>query len=158
MAEHFRRRNRVEAYSLKVFERRLEVFEGLFRLVQEAYQVACEVLDNTELSHEERTALVFPAGLRIAEYTDENALYLDHYVAADAAAFMLGVDDILAIEDLTEREAEISVFRQRYKSLKQLIIEESGVYQVNQHFRLVSRSRPDSPIIRRIKELEKHST
>lgn len=154
LGEYFRRNNRIEAYSQKVFERRLEIYEGLMDLVQEAYSAGNVALEEG-LSAEDRTALVFSAGLKIAEYTDKHALYLDSYVAADAASFMLGVDDIAGMEDEVEREAEVSVFRRRYKALKQLIVEESGVQQVNKHFRLISRAKPDSPIIRRLKELER---
>jgi hypothetical protein len=155
LAEHFRRSNRIEAYAQKIFERRLEVYEGLMKLVQEAYATADATLDEG-MSKEERHSLLSGAILAIAQYTDENALFIDHYIAADATAMAMSADGIPEITDEVERATAISNFRSHYKATKQNILEESGVRQINEHFKLVSRSRPSSPVITRMKELEKY--
>jgi hypothetical protein len=155
LAEYFRRRNRVEIYSQKVFERRLDIHETLMKLVQGAYAAVSATLEFPGSAKEERHAIVSGAILSIAEFSDENALYIDSYLAADLTAMAIGVEDIPDIEDDIERDAEISAFRNRYKLAKRMILEESGIHQINQHFRLVSRSKPTSPIIQRIKELER---
>lgn len=155
LAEHFRRQNRVEAYSQKIFERRLEIYEELMRLVQHAYTVASEVIEHSELTYEDRLGAVSEAIHSIAQYTDENALFVDTYVAAHTTAMIMGVEDIPDISDEVEREAAIAVFRADYKAAKNMILEESGVQQINEHFKLVSRANPKSPIIQRIKEFQR---
>lgn len=157
LAEHFRRRNLIDAYSQKIFERRLEIYEGLMALVQNAYTVASGVIENVNLTPEERHEAISEAILAIAGYTDENALYIDTHVAANSIAMAMGVEDIQDIEGDTEREAEIAVFRMNYKAAKQMILEESGIHQINQHLKLISKSKPNSPVIQRIKELEKNA-
>lgn len=155
LAEHFRRSNRIEVYSQKIFERRLEIYEGLMKRVQQAYTIANATLEDPDLSKEERHAALSVAILAVAEYTDENAIFIDPYIAADATAMAMSVEDIPEMTDETERAAAISVFRSQYKATKMNILEESGVREINEHFKLVSRSKPDSPIIARIKELER---
>jgi hypothetical protein len=155
LSEYFRRSNRIEVYSQKIFERRLEIYEQLMKLVQEAYIVGCDVLEDPEASDEDRHAAVSEAVMTIAEYVDENALFVDEYIAADVTALLMGVEEIPKIQDESEREAAVSNFRSHYKAAKQNILEESGIRQINQHLKIVSGSRLDSPIIRRLKELEK---
>ena len=40
------------------------------------------------------------------------------------------------------------------KQAREMVIAESGIRAINEHFKLVSKSKPDSAAIRRIKELE----
>ncbi len=155
LGEYFRRRKRIEVYSERVFERRLEVYEKLMTLVQGAYTVASEVMSSGGLTEAERHDLMSAAILPIAEYVDDNALYVDPYVGAHVTAAFMGAEDVQAISDTRDREAAIAEFQALYKSTKRIILEESGVYQINKHFRLVSRSKPDSSIIGRIRELER---
>lgn len=155
LGEYFRRRNRIEIYSQKIFERRLEVYEGLMALVQDAYTTASHVIENNQLSQDERQALISSAIHSIADYTDANTLFVDSYVSAHATAMVMGVEDIPDISDKVERASEIARFRSDYVLAKKMILEESGIQQINEHFKLVSQSKPNSPVIRRIKELER---
>lgn len=157
IGEYFRRRNLVDAYAQKIFERRLEVYEGLMKLVQHAYTVASEVLETPKLTAKQRLDAISGAIHPIAQYTDENALFIDSYVAAHATAMVMGVEDIPSIADEHERKKAIAEFRSMYKAAKKMILEESGIAQINRHLKLVSRSNPDSPIISRIKELERNA-
>jgi hypothetical protein len=155
LSEYFRRSNRIEVYSQKIFERRLEIYEQLMKLVQEAYQVGGDVLGDTELTEDERHEIVSAAIIKIAVYVDENALFVNEYIAADVTALLIGVEEIPKIRSKKDREAAVSRFREHYKAVKQNILEESGIRQINDHLKIVSRSKLDSPIIRRLKELEK---
>ncbi|UXH79994.1 hypothetical protein [Roseateles amylovorans] len=158
LAEHFRRRNLIDAYSQKIFERRLEIYEGLMALVQSGHAVASDVMSSESLTKEERHAAISEAILAIAEYTDENALYIDSEVAANSVAMLMGAEGIQDIEDETERAAEIAVLHRSYKTAKHIILEESGIRQINKHLKIVSKSKPDSPVIRRIRELERDAS
>ncbi len=53
LGEYFRRKNRIEAYSHKVFDRRLKVHEELYSMFVSAYEIICEVMGNKELDHNE---------------------------------------------------------------------------------------------------------
>lgn len=155
LAEHFRRRNRIEAYAQKIFERRLEIYEELMKRVQAGYSVACELIDGTDLEKKERHAVISSAIHEIARHLDENALYVDYYVAADCTAMLMGVEEIADISDAKERDEAIARFRKHYVAAKQNILEESGIRQINAHFKLVAKPKIDSPLISRLKELER---
>ena len=66
-----------------------------------------------------------------------------------------GIGERRWIRDPAEREEAIRRFMSHYGAAKQNILEESGVRQINEHFKLVSKPKVDSPLISRIKELEK---
>ena len=154
--EHFRKRSRIETYSQRIFDKRLEVYEGLMAIIQESYNVASEVIENSELSKENRHTIISGAIVPLAKYTDDNALYLDSYIGAQATALLMGVEDIQDIEDKLEKESAISRFRADYKATKEIIIADSGVAEVNKHFEAISKSNPSTPIIEYIKKHEKN--
>jgi hypothetical protein len=95
------------------------------------------------------------AFVAMGEYLEQNELYIDNYVGDNVIGAFVSVRDIGNMEDDTERAKEIDEFRSGYKAAKKMILEDSGVAEINRHFRTVARSKPDSPMIARIKELEK---
>ncbi len=155
LSQVFHRQNRVETYSHKVFERRLEVYESLMALLQSGYEIASEVMENEELSKEERNALISEAIMPIATFTDEHGLYIDKYVAAHMTSAFMGAEDVLAEVDKKKRETLVKTIHSSYKTAKEIVLTESGAEEINKHFRSISRSKPTSPVIERIKELEK---
>ena len=154
LSQIFHRQNRVEIYSHKVFERRLEVYEKLMVLLQSGYDIANEVMENESLSPQERHELISQAIMPIASYVDEHCIYIDKYVAAHMTAAFMGAEDVLAAEDEARDELKNSV-QSSYSAAKEIILSESGALEIHKHFRGISRSKPTSPIIKRIKELEK---
>ncbi|MGL6495475.1 hypothetical protein ACSZNT_11130 [Aeromonas veronii] len=155
LSQVFHRQNRVETYSHKVFERRLEVYESLMTLLQSGYEIANEVMENELLSTEERHALISQAIMPIASFVDKHGLYIDNYVAAHMTSTFMGAEDVLAETDETERKKLKSIIRLSYKTAKEIVLTESGAEEINKHFRCISRSKPTSPVIERVKCLEK---
>lgn len=155
LTEFFNRRKRVEFYSQKIFEKRLEVHENMLKFMQIAYDAANEAFADRSLGEEERHELIDVAVIAMAEYGDQSELYIDRYVGANVVGAFVSVKDVADIKDDAEREKEIGEFRLGYQAAKRMILEESGVSEINRHFRAVARSKPSSPMIARIKELEK---
>lgn len=154
LGEHFRRSHRVEIYSEKLFDRRLEVYERLMQLVQNAYSVASAVVERNDLTHDERHQIVSGAIHEIATYVDANELFVDSYIGAHVTGMIMGTEDIADIVDESEKQLAIARFRAGYVVAKKMIREESGVEQINRYFKLVSKSKPDSPMIRLLKHFE----
>jgi hypothetical protein len=67
----------------------------------------------------------------------------------------IGTEDIAGIADDQQKQEAIFEYRQNLTAARKMVMEESGISAINKHFKLVSKSKPDSPIISRIKELEK---
>jgi len=128
LSQVFHRQNRVETYSHKVFERRLEVYESLMALLQSGYEIACEVMENEKLSSEERHTLISEAIMPIASFVDKNGLYIDKYVAAHMTSAFMGAEDVLAEADENEREALVNLIRSSYKTAKDIVLTESGAH------------------------------
>lgn len=154
--EHFRRKNRIEYYSQKIFDNRLIVHEKLFHLLQQSYEIASELMSGETYSEEERKEIIGPVIHSICEFTDLNEFYLDKYLTVHVCTAFMGAEDIMGYADEAERESARMKVRSAYKTAKDMIISESGAAEVFKHFKSISKSKPDSAVIRYIKELEKN--
>lgn len=103
LSEFLRRRNRIESFANPVFEKRLSAYHELFKKVQEANQVADEVITNSSYSQQERTELVSGEILEIARFCDDNAFFIDTDLGAHCTALLMGVEDIYVSEGVTTK-------------------------------------------------------
>ena len=154
-AEHFRRKNRIEFYSQKVFDKRLAIHEELFGLMQDSYSVISNLMEHEGLSEDERKDIASSVIIPICEYTDKNQFYLDKYLTVQVSSAFMGAEDVMGYSDPVVREAEKSKIMQAYAESKDMIISESGAAEVFKHFKNISKSNPDSSVIRYMKSLEK---
>lgn len=158
VAEYFRRKSRVESYAQVVFERRLNVYEGLYSLVREASEVASGVMaEECELNHDERHALISTQILSLAEYADKHGLFIDEEVSMHVVAMFMGAEDVLDIDDTVERASARSSFLESLKLANDMIFQDSGLKEIHKHYKSVSHSEPDSAIIQYLKEAKKSS-
>ncbi len=152
--EVFRRRNRIESFASIVFERRLNIYEELFKKIQEANSIASDIISNPAYSQEQRNDIIFNAGLAIAEFCGENAFFIDSDLGAHCTALLLGdVEKIYLLDDETEKQRAIREYREDYMNTLRMIEEEAGVYRVKKLFKSITKPKLDSPIIARLNEL-----
>jgi len=152
--EFLRRGRRIEEYSSGIFEKRLKAYEDLMSLIHRGSDLAQEVIDNANLSHEQRHELISTAIVPIAEFVDRNSLYMDEELGAHCVALFMGVEDI---RDAPESERE-QLARDYYKMRSEtyrMIKEDSGVAQINKLFHSINRPKITSPVIERIRELRR---
>jgi malate/lactate dehydrogenase len=152
--EFFRRKRRIEAYAQKVFGKRLSIYEGLHGMMQVAYGVANEVMENSEAGHQQRLEAISAPLLELADYVDRNELYVDRYIGLQAMTSLMGAEDVADIEEESRREAEKLRIRKRYRDTVAMLADGAGITQVSRHLRIVSRPDPDSDVIRYAKSLE----
>lgn len=155
LGEYFRRNNRIEVYSQKIFDKRLTIHEELFARFITGNYVISEVMKNTALSEEERANLVSSVIIPICEFMDQNAFYINKYLIAQVATTYIGAEDVLTHENDLDITAARSKVYKSSKATKKMILEESGVTEAFKHFSTISKSKPDSEVIKRIKELER---
>jgi hypothetical protein len=155
ISEFFRRRNRIEFYSQKLFDRRLEAHEKLLSLLNTASTVADEVMSNDDLTREERMDLISLAIHGIASHVDDQPMHIDPLVGAHCTAVFMGAEDVADLADPVEREAATAMLWRAIRDTKAMIRREAGADEIDRHFRAISRSQPSSPVINRIKELMK---
>lgn len=128
--EGIRRSRRIETFSPKLFEKRLEKYEKLMALVQAGYEIASDVMTNPAHSNEERHSLISEAILAIAHLTDQEELYLDTDLSAHCVAAFMGAEDVLSITDLVERERAQQRVVEMYSEAKRMIREDSGIFEI----------------------------
>jgi len=150
----FDAKTELRCFASTVFERRLNIYEELFKKIQKANDSASDVISNPAYSEEQRNDIIFVAGLDIAEFCDENAFFIDSDLGAHCTALLLGdVEKIYLLDDEAEKQRAIREYREDYMNTLRMIEEEAGVHQVKKLFKSISKPKLDSPIIARINEL-----
>jgi len=154
LGEILRRRQRAEQFAAAIFAKRLEVYDTLFNLLYAGSQIANEVIENEELSAADRHELISAAIAPIAEHTDRSLLYIDQELGAHCVALFMGLEEL---RELPESEAadRLSEYRRQWQETRRMLLEDSGVVKVNKLFGDINRPRITSPVIERIRELQK---
>jgi len=71
--EWIRRSNRIESYSAAIFQKRLGIYEELWKKILAAREVAEGVINDTALTAEQRHELISAVVHSIAGFCDENS-------------------------------------------------------------------------------------
>ena len=156
--EQLRRRNRIENYSTSVFERRLSLYEELFRRVSMYSEVATEVIENDELTKEQRHEAVSFAIHEVAGFCDEHELYINEELTVHCVPILMGVEDIYYIDNKDEKERELERFRNNLLAAKRMIRKEAGIADLDKLYRSITKPKHAGPIIEyyRKKKKEEH--
>jgi hypothetical protein len=154
--ELLRRNRRIESYSSPVFEKRLQKYEELMKLLHDASGVAHDVMENPKYTPEQRHALISAVILPIAEFTDQNELYIEPDLGAHCTATFMGAEDVQDIQDADEREKQAQSIRNMYMDAKRMIREDSGITEIEKLFKSMTKPKLSSPIIQRIRYLREH--
>ncbi|MEJ2704884.1 MAG: hypothetical protein P8Z79_20800 [Sedimentisphaerales bacterium] len=154
--ELLRRSRRIEQYTGQIFEKRLEKYERLMALLQTASEVATDVMKNTKYTYEQRHELISAVVLTIAEFGDDNELYIDQDLAAHCTATFMGAEDVLDVADPKEQEERRQEIRDMCSNARRMIREDSGIAQIDRLFKTMTKPRLSSPIIKRIQYLKAH--
>ena len=157
--EHFRRSNRIEAYSSKVFEKRLEIYEKLIVLVSEKSSLVTNVIKSIgveeEITEEIANDICFNAGLKVVEFCDSNQLYLNEEITVHLCATFVGTGDIISKEK-ESKKVLIQRFNLDIKEAKKMIKVESGLSELDGLFEKITKAKHSSPVIEYFRELKKN--
>jgi hypothetical protein len=155
LGEYFHRNKRIEIYSQKVFDKRLSVHEELYTIFFEGGEIVSEVMTNTALNEVDRKALVSSVIHSLCTFMDANSFYLNEAIMVQVATAYMGAEDVLSYDDdLNIATAKENVYKSS-KVTKEIILQESGVTEVFKHFSTVSKSKPDSAVIRYFRSIKK---
>ncbi len=146
--EHFRRKDKEALFSDRIFDKKLEIYENLHLKMQEFYIKAEDVINDKQLSKEEKIKEISPIIISIAVYLDENNLYINEDLAMHCMLTLVGIEDISS-------EKEISNFRKDRKITTQLIREEAGLKRLDKFYDKINKKETTSKYIEYIKELRK---
>jgi hypothetical protein len=150
--EYLRRRRRVEDYSSAIFAKRLESYESLIALVHTGGEIAEEVIQNVDLSKEERHQLISSVVLPIARHVDDKRLYIDEELGAHCTALFMGIEDIHDATASDQKELLARYYQMKSETYR-MISEDSGIAQINKLFNSINKPKLSGPIIQAIREL-----
>lgn len=153
--EHFRRRNRIEAYSSRIFDKRIQIYEELFAKVSACSTFISDLIENPKYSKEERHGIVSVAVHSLAQYGDEHSFYLNEHIVLQYMTLMMGVEDIYYIENTEEKEREIQRVWKHLRDTKEMIRKESGIEEMDSLFKSITRAKHKSAIIDYYNELQR---
>ncbi len=152
--EHFRRRNRIEAYSSRIFDRRIEIYEEIYSKVNACSEIISDLTENTTYSKEERHEIVSAALHNLAQYGDKNSFYLNDEIVLQYMTLLIGVEDIYYIENPEEKEKEIARVYKHLRDTKNMIKKEAGIEEIGKLFKSITRAKHKSPVIDAFHELQ----
>ncbi len=151
--ELFRQRQRIEAYAVRVFDKRLEKYEELMALLQAAYLVASDVMQkNGRTSKQRIDAAVFP----IVQFLDDNELYIDEELGIHCIATFMGAEDVQDTENPQERKKRQQEIYDKYKDAKRMIREDSGIAKIDKMFKGITKPRLSGSVIEYVRYLKNH--
>lgn len=153
--EWIRRRNRIESYAQKTFEKRLEIYEVLFQRVNAGGAVGSKAIKDSSLSFEERFNLVNGAIIDIAQWCDEHSLYLDEEVAIQCVTLLMDIENVQDMIEGAEREERIDDFYLQLRYTKDMLKKASGIQDVNSSFTLMTKAKFRSPVLDYYKQQKK---
>jgi len=155
LTELLRRANRIESYASRVFDKRMQVHEQLFAKIVSARSVAEEVMEERKCPPDERHSIVSSVVLDIAEYCDDNALYLNEELTLHCVGSLIGAEDVAGIADAQEREQAAEHVRSNLMSATEMIRAESGIRMIEKFFGKLTRAKLSSPLIEYYRKISK---
>lgn len=152
--ELLRRRNRIENYSTIVFDRRLRLYEELNKRVSHYYEVADVILENKSLTAEERKSLVSDAIFQVAEFCDENELYINEEITVHCVPILMGFEEVPDIKNKSKRNHVVEKLRADLLAAKRMIRKEAGITDIEKLFSSITKSEHSSPTIEYFRKLK----
>lgn len=154
--ETIRRRNRRELYAPKIFEKRLAAYEALLAAIQQGSHIATNVMDNDDLSKEQRHDLISAAVHEVADVTETHKLYLDEELTVHCMALFMGVEEIHDAAEADRQAMRDHYYGMRKEAIR-MITEDSGVSEINRLFKSVNKPKIRGELIEYFRDLKKKS-
>ena len=135
-----------QIFAPKIFEKRLEAYERLIEQIHHGSKIANEVIENKELTQEQRHDLVSVVVHGMVEFCENNHLYIDEELAVHCMALFMGVEDIY-IADIDQKKEFLDNYRHMRKEALRMAIEDSGVAEINRLFKEINKPNIEGSLI-----------
>ena len=151
--EYFRRNARIEKYSETIFDKRLSIYESFFKELSKASSLVTELVDVTNLNIDEKKEIAFHAGLKLLEFTEEHSFYINEEITIHCSMVFIEASNIF--EEQID-EAKLADFRQGVMDASLMIRSESGLTEMDDFFKAITKSTPGGKLIEGYREIKKH--
>ncbi len=150
--EYFRRNARIEKYSEKVFEKRLDVYEKFSKEISSASSLITGLVDSEDFEIEQKKEISFQAGLKVMEFTDEHDLYLNEEISIHCGMVFVEASNIFG--DIVDAQ-KLKNFRKGIKEAQLMIRSESGLTEMDNFFSKITKSTPGGKLIEGYRVIKK---
>src|SRR5438477_617567 len=125
--EMLRRRNRIGSYAGHVFDKRLEIYEGLYQRVAASGPLATDLIENPNYTQEERHQIVAAAVHDVAGWCDDNDMYINEELTVHCVPLLMGMEDVYVMKDEAKKQESITQFYENLRAAKKMIRKEAGI-------------------------------
>ncbi len=145
ISEIIRRFNRAETFNIQVFNKRLEVYCGLYSKWTKTYNKMTEFVQNIEGHNDIETLNKkhYQISLLLLNYLDDNALFISEELSVHCCAALLGFDDF----SKDDCENYLNELQTQNKIVTEMIKNESGLNMLNKNIRSIVKYKHKSEII-----------
>ncbi|MFA6093895.1 MAG: hypothetical protein WCU88_10090 [Elusimicrobiota bacterium] len=152
--EAIRRQRRIEDFGLRVFDKRLKIYEELYTRIDKTAEIAHIVIEEAGHSNEDRHAMMSEGILALTGFCDRNAMYLNEELALHAMATFVGAEDIFKMNPAAKKRA-LEKYREDVLAAKRMVRKESGIMDIEKHFTSITQAKHSSPLIEYYRELKR---
>lgn len=139
--------------AIKLFEKRMLVYEGLFRQITKGYEIISPIFESN-LSKDKSDDLVSEAIFCIATYCDEHAQYLGEEIIVHSCTIFIGAEDVVEIVNQEERGLQILNIRSQYKQSLDMIKKEIGLKDIDRLWKKALKVRHKNDVINQFRQLK----
>ena len=155
-SEYFRRRSRIEGYSKEIFLKRLKVYEVLYKRLDDAAKLASEFEKEEIEDVGAFLALTHALVLSTAKFADRNGLYINDEVFVQCMSTLMLIPSEGTLDELQAfRDEGAKAFWESSRTSKLMIKAETGLTELDDLFRGITRTKHDSNIVRYFRETKR---
>ncbi len=154
LTETFRYIRRSDEFSKLLFDKKLDRYSSLYDLIVKSHNLINEMIDDEELTQEERHQFESTVVWEIVEFTESNEFYLSELVLVEAMTVFMGAEDFPEMNEEDALEARKNL-NHNVKNLKDMIRSEAGITRIEKDFRKITKAKLDSPIIKYMNRLKR---
>ncbi len=155
ISEYFRRRSRIEGYAQEIFIKRLNVYEELFKRIHATRKIEAEIEREHELTAEEKVDIWSTAIISMANFLDENELYIEEEITAQTMLALIGLHSIFETNDSDEQEKIKRKYSQDISETISMIKSETGLSKIERHYKRLTNAKHNSDYLHMIRKLRK---
>lgn len=146
ISELIRRMNRAESFNAQIFNKRLEVYCGLYALWNKTYSNMVDftqAICDDELEQGDKLDVHLKLLTPLLNYLDTNSLFLSEELVVQCGSAYLGFDDF----SKEEAPKYLLTIQEQNKVVIAMIKSESGLDMLNKNIKSILHYRHKSPVI-----------
>lgn len=138
LSEYFKRKEREALFSEVIFQKKLKVYEELYKRLEDISNKAHELINNDSLTKQKRLDLWTDVVFDLARFLDTNDLYVNESIKLHSMTMIIGVEDIPDLSKSARKNRERD-FYQDLAEAKGMIKEEVGIRRLEKFFTKINK-------------------